>query len=263
MVYAKKSLGQHFLVDPEIVSRIIAALDPKPGETVLEIGPGEGVLTLPLIRSGADIVAVELDCRLAPQLSRLAPEKTNLKVIEADILRFDPKAIGLGSFALIGNLPYNISTPVMDWILKYHTVIERAVLMMQKEVAERVTSPPGRRARSTISVLTSLYYDSEMVCNVPPEAFRPRPKVDSAVVRFVRHKREYAIESPERFEKFVRFCFRSKRKSLLNNLNSAYPIRRDELETLIGELFEIRQIRAEQLELENFISLYNAVLSRL
>jgi 16S rRNA (adenine1518-N6/adenine1519-N6)-dimethyltransferase len=262
MVYAKKSLGQHFLIDPEIISRIIAALDPKQGETVLEIGPGEGVLTLPLLRSGANIVAVELDCRLAPELSKLAPEKTNFKVFEADILRFDPKAIGLGSFALIGNLPYNISTPVMDWILTYHGVIDRAVLMMQKEVADRVTSPPGRRARSTISVLTSLYYDSEMVCDVPPEAFRPRPKVDSAVVRFVRHNRSYGIDNPERFEKFIRFCFRNKRKNLLNNLNSAYPIRRDELEKLIEELFTTRQIRAEQMELDQFITLYNAILSR-
>jgi 16S rRNA (adenine1518-N6/adenine1519-N6)-dimethyltransferase len=263
MVYAKKSLGQHFLIDPEIISRIIAALDPKKGETVLEIGPGEGVLTLPLIRSGANIVAVELDCRLAPQLAQLAPEKTNFKVFEADILRFDPKAIGLGSFALIGNLPYNMSTPVMDWILTYHSVIDRAVLMMQKEVADRVTSPPGRRARSTISVLTSLYYDSEMVCDVPPEAFRPRPNVDSAVVRFVRHARSYGIDNPERFEKFIRFCFRNKRKNLLNNLNSAYPIRREELEKLIGELFSSRQIRAEQMELDHFITLYNAILSRI
>jgi 16S rRNA (adenine1518-N6/adenine1519-N6)-dimethyltransferase len=127
--------------------------------------------------------------------------------------------------------------------------------MMQKEVAERVSSPLGRRARSTISVLTSLYYDSEIICGVPPDSFRPPPKVNSAVVRFARHNREYEIDDFVRFEKFVRFCFASKRKNLLNNLNSAYPIARDELEKIITETCGSPKIRAEQLDLDTFVTL--------
>jgi len=263
MVRAKKSLGQHFLVDPAVVDQIISAIDPHPGETILEIGPGEGVLTRPLIASGASIVGVELDRRLAPQLAREFAGYGNFRVIEADILSIDPAAVGLGRFALLGNLPYNITTPVMDWLLTYHDVIDRAVLMMQKEVAARVASPPGKRDRSTISVLTALYYDCRVVCTVPPSAFRPRPRVDSAVARFTRHGRSYPIDNLPRFEKFVRFCFASKRKTLLNNLNAAYPIPRDELETMIVAMFDSPTIRAEQLELESFFTLDQAVLARL
>jgi len=262
MAQAKKSLGQHFLVDHVIVSQIIEALDPHPGETVLEIGPGEGVLTMPLVNSGADVVAVELDRRLAPELAKAFAGRENIRVLEADILSLDPSVIGLTDFAAIGNLPYNITTPVMDWLLKYHDRIDRAVLMMQKEVGERVSSPPGRRARSTISVLTELYYDSEKVCDVPPTAFRPVPKVDSAVVRFVRHDRTYPIDNPARFEKFVRNCFKNKRKNLLNNLNAAYPIPRGEIEEIIIDICGSPQIRAEQLELDTFIALAKNILSR-
>jgi len=255
MAGAKKSLGQHFLVDPLVVSRIIEALAPQIGETVLEIGPGEGVLTLPLVNTGAEVVAVELDRKLAPDLAKAFAGRENIRVLEADILSLDPQVAGLSTFALVGNLPYNITTPVMDWLLTYRDRIDRAILMMQKEVGERVSSPPGRRARSTISVLTELYYDSEIVCEVPPEAFRPRPKVDSAVIKFVRHDRMYDIPSPTRFEKFVRFCFASKRKNLLNNLNSAYPIPRSELDKIIVDICGDRRIRAEQLELRTFLKL--------
>lgn len=263
MVKAKKSLGQHFLIDPLVVSRIIEVLDPRPGESILEIGPGEGVVTLPLINSGADVVAVELDRRLASRLEKALATRSNFRIIEADILSLDPAAIGLERFALVGNLPYNITTPVMDWLLRYHTAVERAVLMMQKEVAERVSSPPGRRARSTISVLTSLFYDAEIVAAVRPESFRPAPRVDSAVVRFVRHGRRYEAGNLPRFEKFVRFCFAGKRKSLLNNLNSAYPIPRKDLEKIIVDCCGSDKIRAEQLDLETFLSVSRAVFDRL
>lgn len=263
MVFAKKSLGQHFLIDPEVVSQIIGALDLRETDTVLEIGPGGGVLTLPLVKTGAQVVAVELDRRLAPRLAEALSQYTNCRILEADILQIDPRALNLDKIALVGNLPYNISTPVIDWILAHHEVIDRAVLMMQKEVGERVVSPPGKRARSTISLLVSLHYDGEIVCTVPPRAFRPVPKVDSAVVRFRRHGRDYGIADPARFEKFVRFCFAGKRKSLLNNLNSAYPLRKDDLEMIIVDLCGSPTIRAEQLELRTFIRLYDTLIPRL
>jgi len=262
MIRAKKSLGQHFLSDPLIVSQIMEALAPQAGETILEIGPGEGVLTMPLVNSGAEIVAVELDRRLAPRLEKLFGTHNNFRVVEADILSIDPGSVGLENFAVVGNLPYNITTPVMDWLFKYHDNIGRAVLMMQKEVAERVTSPPGKRARSTISVLTELYYDGELFCLVPPESFKPPPKVDSAVVRFVRHNRKYEISNLARFEKFVRFCFAGKRKNLLNNLNSAYPIRREQLSETITHVCGSNKIRAEQIELDSFIRLSEEIFRR-
>lgn len=263
MVKAKKSLGQHFLIDPLIISQIIEALNPNADETILEIGPGEGILTGPLVNTGADIVAVELDRRLAPKLEKEFKDLANFRIIEADILITNPVEIGLGKFAVAGNLPYNITTPVMDWLLDYHDYIDRAVFMMQLEVAERVISPPGRKARSTISVLTEIFYDSQIICKVPPESFKPRPKVDSAVVKFVRHDKKYSVVNFPRFTKFVRFCFASKRKNLVNNLNSAYPIKRDELSKLITRICGSPQIRAEQLELDTFIILANEIFSRL
>lgn len=262
-VRAKKSLAQHFLRDPIIVNAIIEALAPRKGEAVIEIGPGEGVLTLPLINSGAQIIAVELDRRLAPQLEQDFAGRPNFRVIEADILTFNPVDLGFSSFAVIGNLPYNITTPIIDWLLANNGLISRAVFMMQKEVARRVISPPGRRARSTISVLTALYFDSEIVCEVPPSSFAPPPKVDSMVVKFVRHGRHYPVSDPDRFAKFVRFCFAGKRKTLLNNLNSAYPVTREEMAAILTQVIGSTQLRAEQLELDSFIALYDAVIGRL
>ncbi|MEE9442794.1 MAG: 16S rRNA (adenine(1518)-N(6)/adenine(1519)-N(6))-dimethyltransferase RsmA [candidate division Zixibacteria bacterium] len=263
MTKAKKSLGQHFLIDPLIINQIIEALNPQPGETILEIGPGEGVLTLPLVNSGADIVAVELDRRLAPGLAKKFSGKENFRVRETDILTVNPQEAGLDIFAVIGNLPYNITTPIMDWLMMYHAQINRAVFMMQKEVADRVTSPPGKKARSTISVLTSLYFDSEIICPVPPDSFRPPPKVDSTVVRFTRHDSRYQISDIKRFEKFVRNSFSGKRKSLLNNLNSAYPLPRAELEKIIVKLTNSSTTRAEQLELDAFIELADTIFQQL
>ena len=262
MIRAKKSLGQHFLSDPIVASQIIEALALRPEETVLEIGPGHGALTHPLVNTGADVVAVELDRVLAPELARTFTSQKNFRVVEADILTIDPAALGLDRFVLMGNLPYNITTPVIDWMLKYHHVIDRAVLMMQKEVAERIASPPGRRARSTISVITSLYYDCRTVCGVPPRSFTPPPKVDSAVVLFTRHDRTYAIDNLPRFEKLVRLCFAGKRKSLLNNLNSAYPIQREELMEIVTRLFGSSTIRAEQMTLDDFIRLAQEIFNR-
>ncbi len=262
MVKPKKSLGQHFLTDPIIVSNIVDAVAPKKGETIVEIGPGEGVLTLPLVNTDANIFAVELDRRLAPRLLRKFGDRDNFKVMEADILAVDPHKFGLENFAVVGNLPYNITTPIMDWLLTYYKSIDRAVFMMQKEVGQRVTSPPGKKARSTISVLTSLFYDSSIVCDVPPKSFSPPPKVDSLVVKFVRHDRDYDIENHERFAKFVRFCFAGKRKSLANNLNSAYPIPKDEIEKIITDVTGNARIRGEQLELGTFIDLSKAIFAR-
>jgi 16S rRNA (adenine1518-N6/adenine1519-N6)-dimethyltransferase len=262
VIRAKKSLGQHFLSDPVIVSQIIEALAPRPGETVLEIGPGQGALTHPLVNTGASVVAVELDRVLAPELAHAFEKQKNFRVLEADILTLDPAVLGLDRFALLGNLPYNITTPIIDWMLIHHGAIDRAVLMMQKEVAERIASPPGRRARSTISVITSLYYDCRTVCAVPPRSFTPPPKVDSAVVLFTRHDRAYAIDNPPRFEKLVRLCFAGKRKSLLNNLNTAYPLQREELAEIVTRLFDSSTIRAEQLTLDDFIRLAREIFSR-
>ncbi len=263
MVKAKKSLGQHFLRDPQIISHIIDALNPKPGETILEIGPGEGVLTIPLLKTGVEIVAVELDRLLAPQLAKHLADSPNFRIVEADILSVTPGDVNLDFFAVVGNLPYNITTPVLDWLLNYHRNIDRAVFMMQKEVAERVTSPPGKRARSTISVLLELHYRSRIVCQVPPEAFVPPPRVDSAVVKLDRHDIDYEIGDIVRFRKFVRFCFAGKRKNLLNNLNSAYPLRRQELSALITDICGSPQIRAEQIEIRTIITLVNEIFSRL
>jgi 16S rRNA (adenine1518-N6/adenine1519-N6)-dimethyltransferase len=262
MVRPKKSLGQHFLVDQAIISQIIDALEPSAGMMVVEIGPGGGELTLPLVNSGATVVGIELDRRLAPELARQMEGRANFRMLEADILAVDPDEENLGRFRLVGNLPYNITTPVLEWLYRHQERIDRAVLMMQKEVAERAVGTRGK-ARSTLSVIASLYYDREIVCIVPPESYRPPPGVESAVVRFDRHGREYGLDNVPRFEKFVRACFKKKRKSLLNNLNSAYPLPRPELQELIESRFSSDTVRAEQLTLEQFIDLWKTIRPRL
>ncbi|MDR2725258.1 MAG: 16S rRNA (adenine(1518)-N(6)/adenine(1519)-N(6))-dimethyltransferase RsmA [Candidatus Adiutrix sp.] len=216
-----KSRGQNFLKDQGIIRRLTGIiLAEAGGEKLLEIGPGLGALTRPLLAAGSEILAVELDRGLAENLAGLDAGPGRLTVLNRDILTLDPA--GSPGF-LFGNLPYNISSPVLFWFLRFRRSFSGALFMLQKELADRLTAAPGSRAYGRLSVALSLWCRVENVLAVPMEAFHPRPRVSGAVVRFrpVPPEAEPPV-SPEVLGRFTLAAFGSRRQTLLNNLARAY-----------------------------------------
>jgi 16S rRNA (adenine1518-N6/adenine1519-N6)-dimethyltransferase len=224
---AKKRLGQNFLVDETYARRVVGALAPRAGETVVEIGPGRGALTAPLLESGARIVAVELDRELVPVLRERFGGRENFRLVEADALTVDfCAAVGPAASArVVANLPYNISTAVLQRLLEQRRCVNEMVLMLQREVVERITAPPGSAERGYLTVLVEAFCEAEALFDVPPGAFRPVPKVWSTVARL--HVREGAAGGLDEgldeglFLRLVSAGFAQKRKTILNNLRSA------------------------------------------
>lgn len=218
-VWSKKELGQHFLLDGNVLDAIIEAADLKAGEKVLEIGPGLGVLTERLLATGASVTACEYD----PDMQRiLAEDFPDLDLERGDALRLGAGiAERLGEYAVVANIPYQITTPLMKLFLEggVPNPPNRMVLLMQKEVAERLAASPGNGDRGYLSVLSQYYSTIDYICSVPPEAFWPAPEVDSAVIRMVRRTDRPAIDE-QKFFKQVKSLFLTPRKQLRNVLAS-------------------------------------------
>ncbi len=231
-IVAKKSFGQNFLFDENYIEQIIAELNPQPGETIIEIGAGRGALTKHLVASGANILALELDRDLVPILSREFSAKKNLKIIQADALQTDFRLILSESeiqnpkAKIVANLPYNISTAILQKLFEQRECFSELILMLQREVVERMTALAGNSERGYLSILTEAYTDAEKLFDVPPKAFRPIPKVWSSVVR-LEIKESSLITKMARDEKLfweiVSLGFAQKRKTILNNLKNAAP----------------------------------------
>jgi len=216
-----KSRGQNFLRDQGVIRRLTEIiLAEAGGGKLLEIGPGLGALTRPLLEAGAEILAVELDRGLAENL----PKEDRLTVLNRDILALDPA--GFQGF-LFGNLPYNISSPVLFWFLRHRRAFSGALFMLQKELADRLTAAPGSRAYGRLSVALGLWCRVETVLAVPMAAFHPRPKVSGAVVRFrpIPPEAEPPV-TPEVLGRFTLAAFGARRQTLLNNLARAYGRKR-------------------------------------
>ena len=271
---AKKRLGQNFLVDESYARRIVGALAPRPGETVLEIGPGRGALTSLLLESGARVVAVELDRELAPLLRERFGGREGFELVEADALELDfCAAVGPAASArVVANLPYNISTAILQRLGEQRRCVPEMVLMLQREVVERITAPPGSAERGYLTVLVEAFCDAEALFDVPPGAFRPVPKVWSTVAR-LRARRGpdgAAGEGPDEglFLRLVGAGFAQKRKTILNNLRSAPGDLRALLELAGGApaLLEAAgvepQRRAEALTLAEWVRLSESLKSR-
>jgi len=227
-VRARRELGQNFLVDRGAVRRILDALDPGPDECVVEVGPGRGALTASLIERVGRIVAIELDPHLAIELRERFSRRA-LCLLERDILRVDLESIageaGMApgsSLVVVGNLPYNISKPIAMKLVRQRASVDRAVLMFQKEVADRLTATPGTKAYGPLTILTGLTYRITRLFDLRPSAFRPRPKVDSSVTRWA--PRETPVLGEE-LEATLRRClaasFRHRRQTFRNNLRAA------------------------------------------
>ncbi|MBK8150341.1 MAG: 16S rRNA (adenine(1518)-N(6)/adenine(1519)-N(6))-dimethyltransferase RsmA [Acidobacteria bacterium] len=263
--FAKRSFGQNFLSDGNCIDKIIRALDPRPDETVVEIGPGRGALTGKLVEKGSNVVAIELDTDLIPLLRQKFGDRANFRLIEDDALRVD-FGILIRAFdaeparaKLVANLPYNISTAILQYLIDYRGCFSEMVLMLQKEVVERITADPGHKERGYLTVLIEAYFESRKLFEVPPNAFRPAPKVQSAVVRLI-PKPALEIVDPKRFSRIVSLGFRQKRKTILNNLkNEKLFGERTALEHLAANGIDPK-LRPEDLTLEQWVLLSEPVL---
>jgi len=247
-VQPKKSLGQHFLKDLSVAERIAALLPIDTGLPTLEIGPGTGVLTQFLLASQPDLKVVELDRESAAFLKNHFPSLQG-RIIEADFLKLDLADIFPDRFMVIGNYPYNISSQIFFKVLDFKDLIPICGGMVQKEVAERLASKPGKKAYGIISVLLQAWYDIEYLFTVGPEVFDPPPKVQSAVIRMTRNSRTALGCDENRFRTVVKTAFNQRRKTLRNSLKSLIDGRAD-----IAAL-PIFDRRPEQLSVEEFVDL--------
>jgi len=246
MVRPKKHLGQHFLTDPAIAGRIVGALSARNASVVLEIGPGKGILTKPLMeRNFENLKLVEIDSESVEYLLLNWPELKE-GLVRADFLKLDLTEIG-EKIAIIGNFPYNISSQIFFHILEDKDRVPEVVCMIQKEVAERIVSPPGSRDYGILSVLLQTWYDIELLFQVSPGSFFPPPKVKSAVIRLTRNNRKKLACSDEFYRKLVKTAFNQRRKMLRNSISSFLSP-----EESGRELF---MKRPEQLSADDFISL--------
>lgn len=249
----KKSLGQHFLTDRSYIDRIVLAVNPKPGDYLVEIGPGQGAITFPLLRKHGELTAVEFDRDLITPLMEASEGVGRLTIIHKDVLAVDFGKLANGQrLRLVGNLPYNLSSPILFHALEHAEAIEDMVFMLQKEVVDRMAAGPGSKVYGRLSVMLQAYCTVTPLFVVPPGAFRPPPKVDSAVVRMVpKPADQIAVQDPARFTEIVRAAFGQRRKTLRNALSTVC----DASQILAAGLSP--DARAEQVEVAGFIRLAN------
>ncbi len=251
---AKKSLGQHFLADRHYIDRIVQAVDPRPGDTLVEIGPGQGAITLPLLRQHPELTVIEFDRDLVGPLAAAAEPLGRLTIVHRDVLSVDFTELAAGRrIRLVGNLPYNISSPILFHALDHAAVVADMHFMLQKEVVDRMAAAPGSKVYGRLSVMLQAWCEVTSLFVVPPGAFRPPPKVDSAVVRLVpRDPATVGIDDPRRFANVVRAAFGQRRKTLRNALQGVCDAQQFEAAGVRPDA------RAEQLEVAQFVRLANA-----
>ncbi len=257
----RKQLGQNFLIDANIVRKIAAVVDARPGDALIEVGPGAGALTHALVLSGADLLAVEVDRGLAAMLNGLFQPWPAVRILHQDILkvtwsdlifRFFPAS---ASIKLVSNLPYVISGPFIYALLKESFPFESAVLMLQKEVAHRLVAEPGDSDYGGLSVLCQYYTTGKILFDVSHNVFWPRPKVGSAVLKLEPGRRELAVKEEEQLWFLVQGVFQQRRKTMLNSLLRLLPHPRKLIISLMEEAQVDPAIRPEQLNVGQFAKL--------
>lgn len=255
---ADKKLGQNFLIDEDIVRRIVEAAELTPEDKVLEVGPGIGTLTQGLAESGADVVAVELDKRLLPVLDVTLEGYDNVRVVNGDILKVDiMQEVGAENFKVCANLPYYITTPIIFALLEKRLPMERLVAMVQKEVAERMAAQPGGREYGALSVAIQYFTEPEIAFIVPPTSFIPAPAVDSAVIVCKRRKQPpVQVYDEALFFRVVKAAF-SMRRKMLNNALKNMGISSEQCSQWLELAGIDGKRRGETLTLEDFAALTN------
>ena len=264
---AKPKLGQNFLVDSEAIQRIAASIGDLTGRTVIEIGPGRGAITAELAARAAHVVAIELDHELAAGLrvQFLIDASEHVEVVPLDVLQFDFLAASTKAaerLLVVGNLPYGITSQILLKLAAAHTALDRAVLMVQREVADRIVAPPGSRDYGLLSVTAQLYGPAQRLFTLPPSSFSPPPEVHSTVFRwrFAPRFAELHVEEVS-FLRLVRQCFHQKRKTLANNLRAA-GIAPAVVAAALAEAAIDPQARAEALTVESFATLWHNLHQR-
>lgn len=247
----KKSLGQNFLTDKNIVNKIVNSIDTKENDLIIEIGPGNGSLTKKLKEKNCNILCFEIDLRLKEYLKELEDEKT--KIIYTDFLKIDLEKIinqkDYNNIYFVANLPYYITTPIINKITESKLNIKSLVFMVQKEVGDRFLAKPHSKKYSSLTVYLNYFYEIKKVVNVGKKCFYPIPNVDSIVLKFNKKERLNKPKNEELFFKVVKDSFKLKRKTLKNNLKN-YPI-----ENMFKDLKLKETVRAEELSLEDFIKI--------
>lgn len=256
----KKSLGQNFLVSKNVYQKITAALEIKKGDKIIEIGPGLGTLTAFLAKSEAEIIAIEKDRRLINFLKNKFANQKNVTIIEDDVLKFKPKSYKLKakSYKLVGNIPYYLTSHLLRLILEEWPCPEAIVLMLQKEVAQRITAKPPNMSLLAVSV--QYYSTPEIIDYIPRRSFYPAPEVDSAIIKLIpreqfatyRESTESCKPKTENFFRIVRAGFSGKRKQLINSLARGLKIKKDTLESKLKTAGVDPHRRAETLTLEEW-----------
>ena len=257
-LHARRSLGQHFLVDPNTARRIVRIGGVGPDDTILEVGPGLGSLTVELAAAARSVVAVEIDARIAGALRETLADVRNVDVVVADALTAGLREVVPASSLLVANLPYNVATPILMRVVDDVPEIVRGVVMVQREVGERLVARAGASAYGSASVHLALLADAKLAGDVPPTVFLPRPKVDSVLVSFTRrHAPAAGVRDVTAFVRFVRDAFRHRRKTLRNALvtNGWDP---NVVERALAEAGVDIRTRPEQLDIDGLARVFEA-----
>lgn len=261
----QKKYGQNFLIDTHILERIISEAGVTRNDFVVEIGPGIGTMTQYLCEAASAVAAVEIDKNLIPILEDTLSEYQNVEIINEDILKLDLRALaekknGGKPIKVVANLPYYITTPIIMGLFESHVPIESITVMVQKEVAERMQCGPGSKDYGALSLAVQYYAKPQIVANVPPNCFMPRPNVGSAVIRLTRHEKPPVEVTDEKLMfRLIRASFNQRRKTLVNGLKNASDLSftKERIETAIEAIGQPLTIRGEALTLEQFAELAN------
>lgn len=250
----KKSLGQNFLTNNDVIERIVDSAEIE-GAVVIEIGPGEGALTEALAGTAQKVIAVELDDRLIPQLQERFGEYDNVTIVHGDILHMNVEELiseyaTTGKYKVVANIPYYITAPIIRLFLELAKSPEEIVLMVQKEVAERLTAEPGQM--SVLAVAAQYYADVEYLFTVPKEDFDPVPKVDSAIIQLRIKNEELRIGDTKDFFRIVKIGFSAKRKTLVNNLANGLQMDKQDVENILIDLGFDKKVRAQELSVNDW-----------
>ncbi len=254
---ARKRFGQNFLTDQGIINHIVRSIRPKESDRLVEIGPGQGAITQQLIESCPSLQVIELDRDLIPILLAQFAKYDEFTIHQQDALQFDFSSLIIDDrpLRIVGNLPYNISTPLIFHLLSYQDRISDMHFMLQKEVVNRLVAKPGEKNYGRLSVMVQYYCQTECLFDVPPESFDPQPKVDSAIVRLEPYKTiPYAAKNIEHLNKLVNLAFQQRRKTLRNTLKQL-------VDTTVIESLDINTgLRPENLSVEDYVNLSNILI---
>ena len=260
-----KSLGQNFLIDTNVIDRILEGARIKEGDYVIEVGPGIGTLTKEMGRTAEKVVAIEIDKTLIPILEETLSDFPNIEVINQDILKVNvqelvKEKLNGGPVKLVANLPYYITTPIVMKFLEEDIPVTDIVVMVQKEVADRMNAKPNTKDYGALSVAVQYYCDTEIVAKAPRHMFMPQPNVDSTVIGLhIREEKKYNVDNEDVFFKTVKASFGQRRKTLLNSLGGLGFLNKEQIKEALQEANIDEKRRGETLSIEEFASLSNAV----